>query len=217
MIGLIFDMDGVIVDNHFYHFKAWEKFFEKYGKQIDEDHYKTHINGRTMKAIIRDVFEGDDLTDEQARSYGLEKEEIYRDVYREFLSPTPGLVKFLEEVKKEGVSTVIGTSAPVENVTFTIGGLGIGHFFDGILDERAVTKGKPDPEIYLKCAKELNLPNKQCVVFEDALAGIKAGKSAGSFVVGIATTHKREELTEADYVIDDFSNLDLHTLRELIK
>lgn len=217
MIGLIFDMDGVIVDNHHYHFKSWKIFFEKYGKQIDEDHYKKNINGRTMKAIIRDVFEGEELTDEQARNYGLEKEEIYRDIYRNFLSPTPGLVSFLKNVKNNNLPTIIGTSAPVENVEFTIEGLKLGEYFDDILDERAVSKGKPDPEIYLKCAKGINLPNNQCIVFEDALAGIKAGKSAGSIVVGVATTHKREELTEADYIIDDFSDLDLNTLYELIK
>ena len=98
MIGLIFDMDGVIVDNHYYHFKAWQLFFEKYDKSLDEDDYKRNINGRTMKAIIHGIFDGQKLTDEQAKAYGNEKEAIYRDIYKDHLTPTTGLIDFLEYV-----------------------------------------------------------------------------------------------------------------------
>lgn len=216
MIGLIFDMDGVIVDNHFYHFKAWQLFFEKYGKNIDEDHYKKNINGRTMKAIIHNVFEDQKLSDVEAKAYGNEKEAIYRDIYSEYLAPTKGLISFLERVKSEGIKTVIGTSAPKENVEFTIDGLKLNHYFDDILDERAVSKGKPDPEIYIKCAKAINYPNSQCVVFEDALAGIEAGKNAGSAVVGLATTHQAHELVNTDLIIDDFSNLKTDQLKNIL-
>ncbi|MGB3465327.1 MAG: HAD family phosphatase [Cyclobacteriaceae bacterium] len=217
MIGLIFDMDGVIVDNHYYHFKAWQLFFEKYGKSISEDDYKKNINGRTMKAIIHGIFEDKKLTDTEAKAYGNEKEAIYRDIYADHLAPTDGLISFLEMVKSADVKTVIGTSAPKENVTFTIDGLKLNHYFDDILDERAVTKGKPDPEIYLKCAQAINYPNSQCVVFEDALAGIEAGKSAGSAVVGVATTHEKHELTEnTNLIIPDFENLTLDQLKNIL-
>jgi len=216
MIGLIFDMDGVIVDNHYYHFKAWKAFAAKYGKEITEEHYKATINGRTMKEIINGIFEGDDLSMETARNYGLEKEAIYREIYMDDLAPTTGLITFLKKAKEQNIKTIIGTSAPAENVTFTIGGLQLEKYFHGVLDESAVTKGKPHPEIYLKCAEQINLPNHQCVVFEDALAGIKAGKAAGSFVVGVATTHQKHELTEADHVIENFDELDLGKLQEMI-
>ncbi|MEL6557957.1 MAG: HAD family phosphatase [Bacteroidota bacterium] len=216
MIGLIFDMDGVIVDNHYYHFKAWQLFFEKYDKSLDEDDYKRNINGRTMKAIIHGIFDGQKLTDEQAKAYGNEKEAIYRDIYKEHLTPTKGLIDFLEIVKAAGIKTVIGTSAPKENVEFTITGLQLNHYFDDILDDRAVTKGKPDPEVYIKCAQAINYPNSQCVVFEDALAGIEAGKNAGSAVVGLATTHIAEELVNTDLIIDDFSGLTINQLKDIL-
>lgn len=215
-IGFIFDMDGVIVDNHHYHFKSWQMFFERYGKSIDEDDYKRNINGRTMKAIIHGVFPEQALTAEQAIAYGREKEEIYRDIYKEALALTPGFGDFLELVKRNNIPMVVGTSAPVENVDFTLDGLQIRHYFHDILDDRAVSKGKPDPEVYLKCAAAMNLPNAKCVVFEDALAGIAAGKNAGSPVVGLATTHRADELENADLVIPDFTNLSLEQLFELI-
>ena len=74
--GLIFDMDGVIVDNHYYHFKSWQMFFERYGKSLDEDDYKRNINGRTMKAIIHGIFPEKQLTAAEALAYGQEKEVI---------------------------------------------------------------------------------------------------------------------------------------------
>ena len=214
--GLIFDMDGVIVDYHYYHFKSWQMFFERYGKSLDEDDYKRNINGRTMKAIIHGIFPEKQLTAAEALAYGQEKEVIYRDIYKNDLAPTPGLIDFLELAKSSGLPLVVGTSAPKENVDFTLDGLGIRHLFTEVLDERAVTKGKPDPEIYIKCAAAANLPNADCVVFEDALAGIEAGKNAGSPVVGLATTHQADELTEADYVIPDFTNLQIDQLTKLI-
>lgn len=153
-IGLIFDMDGVIVDNHYYHFKSWQLFFERYGKSIDEDDYKRNINGRTMKAIIHGIFPERQLSAEQAIAYGREKEEIYRDIYKDALALTPGFIDFLELAKSRNIPLVVGTSAPKENVEFTLDGLKIRHYFHDVLDDRAVTKGKPDPEVYLKCAAQ---------------------------------------------------------------
>ena len=108
----------------------------------------------------------------------------------------------------------IGTSAPEKNVSFTINGLGIGHYFKTILDDRSVTKGKPHPDIYQKCAQSIGLPNEQCIVFEDALAGIEAGKAAGSKVIALATSHERKALN-ADLVINDFSEIDIQMLYDL--
>lgn len=214
--GFIFDMDGVIVDNHYYHFKSWQLFFEKYGKAISEEDYKRNINGRTMKAIIHGIFPEQQLTPEQALAYGREKEEIYRDIYKDALAPTKGLIGFLEMAKDRGIPMVVGTSAPRENVEFTLDGLQIRHYFHDVLDDRAVTKGKPDPEVYLKCAAAVNLPNAKCVVFEDALAGIAAGKNAGSPVCGLATTHRADELGDADLVVSDFTDLSLEKLLNLL-
>ena len=206
-------MDGVIVNNHNYHFQSWQLMCEKYGKPLSETSYMQNMNGRTLNEVVQFIFESE-MPLEKVREIGEEKEAIYRDLYRPHLAPTAGLAEFLDACATARVPMIIGTSAPTANVDFTLDGLGIRSIFKGVLDERAVTKGKPNPEIYQKCAAAIGLPNEQCVVFEDALSGIKAGKAAGSKVIALATSHAREEL-EADLIIDDFTQVNLEQILEL--
>ena len=214
-IGFIFDMDGVIVDNHHYHFKAWEQMCRKYGKALDVDAYRENLNGRTLNEVVTYIFD-EPMTPERTRAIGEEKEAIYRKLYQPYLSPTPGFIQFLNKAGVAGIPMAVGTSAPDVNVRFTLNGLGIIHHFSSILDERAVTKGKPNPEIYQKCAAAIGLPNDRCVVFEDAVSGIRAGKAAGSKVIGLATSHRREEL-DADLIMDNFNDISIEQIRQLIE
>ncbi|CAM9993807.1 unnamed protein product [Chrysoparadoxa australica] len=212
-IGLIFDMDGVIVDNNKYHFLAWQQLGEKYGVEISPDYYKEKMNGRTITELIKTVFK--DLPQNDIAHLGEEKEATYRDLYKDLITPNKGLMEFLELAKSEGIPMVVGTSAPLANVEFTIDRLDLRSYFEDILDERAVTKGKPHPEIYLKCAKAAGRDPGNCIVFEDAISGITAGKSAGAKVVALATSHPREEL-EADLIIDHFEGFGMQQIREVL-
>jgi beta-phosphoglucomutase len=108
----------------------------------------------------------------------------------------------------QNIPRAIATSAPRANVDFTLEKTGTAKYFQVILDESFVSKGKPDPEIYLKTAAALKFTPGNCVVFEDSLSGVKAGKAAGCKVVGVTTTHSRQELAETDLVIDNFEDLD---------
>ena len=101
----------------------------------------------------------------------------------------------------------IATSAPRANVDFTIQYANLGGYFDTILDESFVNKGKPDPEIYLKTAQALGFDPTNCIVFEDSLSGIESGKAAGCKVVGITTTHTHEELSKTDFIMDNFNDI----------
>lgn len=213
-IGLLFDMDGVIVDNHEYHFLSWQQLAERHHVKITEEFYRTQMNGRTFKGIIEVVFK-DDMPIEAAKEIAYEKERIYRELYRPHLKPTEGLIAFLEAAKEAEIPMIIGTSAPVENVEFTLDGLAIRHFFKGVVDDRAVTKGKPDPEVYLKCANLADRMPENCIVFEDAVAGIKAGKAAGSKVIALATSHKREEL-DADLIVDNFDHMNVDVIQQIL-
>lgn len=213
-IGLIFDMDGVLVDNHEYHFLSWQRLAGKYDINIDETFYREKMNGRTLMELMKVVFDRP-MEVAEARSIGMEKEALYRELYHDYRALTPGLLSFLEAAKKAGIPMAVGTSAPKENVIFTLDGLNIRHYFTDVVDDRAVTKGKPDPEVYLKCAAAINREPKNCVVFEDALSGIQAGRAAGSKVIALATSHKREELS-ADLIIDDFRQITLDQIRTLI-
>lgn len=212
-LGLLFDMDGVIINNHHYHFLAWKKLGQDHDISFDETFYREKMNGRTLNELMKLLFKAP-LSDQEMRKIGEKKEQIYRELYREFLSPTAGLMEFLETCKSAQIPMVVGTSAPLANVEFTLDGLGIRHYFQAALDERAVTKGKPDPQIYQKCAAAINKKPENCVVFEDALSGIQAGKAAGAKVVALATSHRREELT-GDLIIDDFTGLELKQIHQL--
>jgi len=213
-LGLLFDMDGVIVDNHVYHFQSWQKLAKKYSIEITDEFYRTQMNGRTFMGIIEVLFK-ENIDKEKGKEIAYQKEAIYRELYRPHLKPTSGLMAFLESVKSNGVPMVVGTSAPVENVDFTLDGLGIRSYFHGVVDDRAVTKGKPDPEVYLKCAESIDRDPQNCIVFEDAVSGIKAGKAAGAKVIALATSHKREEL-EADLIVDTFESINLEIIEELL-
>lgn len=186
---------------------------EKYGKPLSESSYMQNMNGRTLNEVVNFIFESA-KDPKKVREIGEEKETIYRDLYRKHLTPTSGLTSFLKACSQANVPMAVGTSAPSKNVDFTLDGLGIRSTFMAVLDERAVTRGKPNPEIYQKCAAALGLPNERCLVFEDAISGLKAGKAAGSKVIALATSHAREEL-EADLVIDDFTQINLEQIHEL--
>lgn len=212
-IAIIFDMDGVIVNNHQYHLKSWLQFFDKYNVSMTEEGYKKKVNGRTMEEILT-TFINKNLSKQELRELGEEKEAVYRDMYRPYIKPVDGLPEFLEELKVRNVPRAVATSAPPANVDFTMEHTRLRQFFSTIVDDTMVSKGKPNPEVYLTAAQKLDMPPERCIVFEDAILGIQAGKNAGMKVIGVATTHTRKELEaeNTDYVVDDFSGLSVEKL-----
>jgi len=212
--AVIFDMDGVIVDTNPFHKETINQFCEKYGFRLSEEELRNKIYGRTNREWITNLF--GTLTEEQLQAYAFEKEQLFRDVYAKNIKPIKGLLSFLDLLEQNNIPRSIATSAPRANVDFVLAGTGIGKYFDVILDESMVSHGKPHPEIYLKSAKALNLPNAQCIIIEDSLSGIQAGHRSGSKVIGITTTHNREELNHTALVIDNFDQLTVAKLTELI-
>lgn len=204
--AFIFDMDGVIVDSNPFHKMALKQFCEQHGHHLTEEHLREKIYGRTNKDWIPNVFGA--ISPELLRQYADEKEALFRELYKKDIVPVSGLVRFLGEMKKHGVPCAIATSAPRANVDFTLSMTGLEKYFPVILDESFVNRGKPDPEIYLKTADALGFAPRKCVVFEDSLSGVKAGKAAGCKVVGITTTHTPEELHETDLAVADFGALE---------
>lgn len=209
-IGFLFDMDGVIVDSNPTHKIALKQFCKKYGKDLTEDQLREKIYGRTNKDWIPAVFEN--ISPGQARAYAEEKEALFRELYENEIEPLDGLVSFLEKLKQAGLACAIATSAPRANVDFTLEKTGTKKYFSTILDESYVNKGKPDPEIYLKTAAALGYDPQNCIVLEDSISGVKAGKAAGCKVVGITTTHTREELVDCDFIMDNFDGLEPQAL-----
>jgi beta-phosphoglucomutase len=215
LCAAIFDMDGVIADNMGYHTKAWELFIRKYAPQLVIGDVTPHY-GKTNADLMGYVF-GRRLTASEVEEYGEEKERFYRELYAADMAPLPGLVKFLEELRADGLHAVVATSAPKSNVDFLLDGLKIRPLFDAVVDAGHVTRGKPDPEIYLKAASRVGCRPEDCVVFEDAAAGIEAGRRARMMVVGVATTLSSENLTGTALVIKDFREVNVARLNEVLK
>ena len=203
--AFIFDMDGVLVDSNPTHKIALKQFCKEHGYDLSESDLREKIYGRTNRDWLLNLFGS--LDDETIRKYADEKEALFRRLYKD-IKPVTGLVPFLDKLDAMNISRAIATSAPRANVDFTLQKTNTGKYFKTILDDSFVTEGKPNPQIYIKSAQALGFDPSNCVVLEDSLSGVKAGKRAGCKVVGITTTHTREELNETDFVIDDFNNLD---------
>lgn len=204
MKAAIFDMDGVVVDNNKYHYEAWKAFADKYNFELNPDIYRTKFNGKTNADLFYMIFGA--VTPEQMKKFADEKESMYQQLYYEHMKPHTGLVDFLEYLRKNKIRVALGTSAPPGNVDFTLDTLKLRPYFEVIVDGSQVTKGKPDPEVYQLCALKLGVDPKDCVVFEDSLAGLEAGERAGCKIVGVATSHEAYELkVKTDLIIHDFT------------
>lgn len=215
-LTVIFDMDGVLVDNFAWHLLAWETFCKRHKKHISADEFRDHVFGGNNPDHLRYIF-GNEISPELIEQYSTEKEIIYRELYSAEVNPVKGLINFLQDLKINNVPMAIATSAERTNVDFILEAIGCARLFNAIADSSMISKGKPDPEVFLKAAALCNANPEECVIFEDSLKGIEAGLRARMKVVGVATTHYYAELTEAHRVISDFSEITLNELHRLIK
>lgn len=214
--AVIFDMDGTLVDNTRYHFKSWQALYKKYGKgELSKQTYYTEISGVPVMETLKRVFGNDD--EAGLKELLKQKEEFYRREYAPFLVAINGLENFLAELKNDGVKMAMATSATVEDINFILNKIPIRDYFDVIVSSSMVSMPKPNPQIFLKAAEKLSTDPARCIVFEDSLAGVKAGCSAGMKVVAITTGHAADELHPADLVINDYAGLTPHKLSEIFK
>lgn len=201
--AVIFDLDGTLLDNNSYHLKSWIEYLKKIGRNISEEEYNANINGRTNTDVIKYIYNRE-MTNEEILKYTLEKEALYRELYKPFIKPIAGLSNFLQILKEKKIPMAIATSGIQPNIDFMFEEVPIRQYFKEVVNSSHIKKGKPDPEIYLKTASLLNIPPKNCLVFEDAVVGIKSAKAAGMKVIAVATTQTKEELSIADMIIDDY-------------
>ena len=201
--AVIFDLDGTLLDNNPYHLKSWIEYLKNQGRNISEEEFNTNINGRTNKDVIEYIYERK-MSDEEILKYSLEKEAVYRKVYKPYIKPVEGLVNFLEVLEEKNIPMAIATSGIQPNIDFMFEHVPIKKYFKKVLNSSHVIKGKPDPEIYLKASSLLDVSPENCLVFEDAVVGIKSAKAAGMKVIAISTTQSIEDLAIADMIVEDF-------------
>ena len=218
--GLIFDMDGVVIDSNPFHKIAWEKFLVGKGIHYDDDFFDNVLSGRTGPTSLRIIY-GDELPEDLLEEYLQEVDGNYQHILRESreVRAIAGLYDLLDAARVNGHKLGLATSAPPLNIELGLEKLKLEGVFDVVVGKMDVSFGKPHPEVYLTTVERLGLRLRNCIVFEDSRAGIQSALSAGMPVVGIASGHSKEELLDegVSIAVDDFTQLDLNQVLDLIK
>jgi HAD superfamily hydrolase (TIGR01509 family) len=166
---------------------------------------------------MRQFFKNQELTDEAVEKLADEKEALFREIYAEHVSPIPHFLAFLNELKAAGFKTGVATSAPKENLLLIMGILDFESQMESTLSSENVKQHKPHPEVYLTSMKNLGTKPENSLVFEDSASGIMAGKNAGAKVVGVLTTHSKEQLPPCDFYIHDYTEISLKKVLDLLE
>ena len=212
--AIIWDMDGVIADTAPYHLKAWQQVFQKRGVEFTEEDFK-HNFGQRNDTIIRDVL-GQDTSQSEIEAISLEKENGFRNMVRQRIKPLPGVINLIKLLTKHGVKMALASSAPIENIQLLITGLGINNYFQAIISDKEVTEGKPSPQGFRLAAQRLGVKPENCIVVEDAVAGVTAAKRAGMHCLAVTNTHPRRSLLEADLIVDTLEAISVNDLERLL-
>ncbi len=206
----IFDLDGVIVDTAKYHFLAWKTLADNLEINFTEEHNEL-LKGVSRMRSLEIILEigGKTISEEEKIEYTERKNKVYLDYIRKMEKNEilPGVKSFIQELKSKNIFVALGSAS--KNVDLILKKLEIEDLFNAIIDGNKVVKAKPDPEVFLKGAQELDVDPKACVVFEDAIAGVEAAKNAGMFCVGVGD---KNILKEADMVITSFEGLNIRDI-----
>ena len=213
--AVIWDMDGVVADTAPYHFKAWQRVFKKRGVEFTEADFRRNF-GRRNDTIIRDIL-GESLSQSEVDAIVSEKEEGFRHRVRHNIKPLPGAIELIKSLREHGFSIALASSAPIENIRLVLKGLGISNYFQAIVWGREVKEGKPSPQGFLLAAKKLGVAPGNCIVIEDAVAGVTAAKRAGMRCLAVTNTHPRMSLMEADLVVDTLEAVTVDDLGQTLE
>lgn len=213
--AVIFDMDGVICHTNPYHTKAYQQFLEKRGIYPSEEDFVQHMYGKNNRYILNH-FLGREIIGQEFVDLENEKEALFRDIYADEIEPIGGFLPFLDNLKKSGFSTGVATSAPRSNLELIMESVGFRSKMESVLASEDVREHKPDPEVYLKSAKNLGVAPEDCVVFEDSFSGVSAALNAGMKVVGVLSSHTREELPPCDLYINDYTDITTEQIKHIL-
>jgi len=207
----IFDLDGVIVDTARYHFLAWKRLTDQLGILFTEEDNE-RLKGVSRMASLEIILEiGNRRLDENRKQeYATLKNNWYIE-YIKKMTPDeilPGCLPFIKELRNANFRVAIGSAS--KNTPMILERVGIQGLFDAVADGNTISKAKPDPEVFLKAAEMIGVKPGNCVVFEDAVAGVQAALNAGMLCIGIGSP---KILTEAHFVVSGLSEMNLAKLR----
>jgi beta-phosphoglucomutase len=208
--GFLFDLDGVIVETAIFHYQAWRKMANDLGFDISEE-FNEGLKGISRMDSLSLILEHGNivLTESEKMDWATKKNEHNLTLVSKMTANDilPGVKEFFTQIKQTNIKIALGSVS--KNAQMILEAVGLINYFDVIIDGTKISQGKPNPEVFLKGAAELGLSTDECLVFEDAVAGVEAGKNAGMKVVGIGNA---EVLTKADIVYSGFDKFDLSQL-----
>ena len=213
--GVIFDLDGVIVDSSIFHFGAWQRWAREVGiiEEVDKEWFREH-HGKRNDAIITATL--GPISETELEAHATRKEEYFRELARGKLEPLPGVSTLVEELVSDEWGLAIGTSTPRENLDLVLNELPFSSAFTATACGSEVTHGKPAPDIFLRAAELLELPPERCVVVEDAPSGVAAACAGGFACLAVATTRPRELLSEANLLLDSLEEATLEVVGKML-
>lgn len=207
LLAFLFDNDGVLIDSSELHWQAWQLLMKE-----DPNLSMTHEQfengfGKRNDLILKEV--APQASAEQHRIWAERKEELFRKIAKGNVSLLNGMESFLKAVAARNIPRIIASSTPPANLEMYLQSTVLGTYFDHFISGEQVPNGKPAPDVFIEAANRLSALPRNCIVFEDAPAGIDAGKSAGCFVVALGTTHDQDELFGYDLYYPSADLLDL--------
>jgi beta-phosphoglucomutase len=214
-LGVIFDVDGVLVNSYRAHLESWQKTTASYGLSMSEPDFARTF-GRTSREIIREFWPGK-FDDAGVAEFDLKKEMMYRSILRANFPEMDGASALVEKLHDAGFKLAIGSSGPPENVAAVHETIRHGDLIQATVNGRDVKHGKPDPEIFLTAAKKLGLAPENCAVIEDAPVGLEAARRAGMAAIALTGTADRQALAKhAHRIVEKLRELTAEAIAELI-
>ncbi|MFO0792186.1 MAG: HAD family phosphatase [Pirellulales bacterium] len=213
-LAVIFDMDGVLIDSYAAHFAGWKQMYRELSVDYSEQEFAADF-GRTSRDILHRRF-GDAIASDRIRELDERKEALFRDSLRAKFTPMDGALELIDSLAADGFLLAVGSSAPPENIDLCLEKLGRRVKFGAIVTGLDVTRGKPDPQVFLTAAEKLGVPPQCCAVVEDAVHGIEAANRAGMVSIALTGTANHEQLSNARLIVDNLSELTTDRIRELV-
>jgi len=179
----------------------------RFGHNLSDEEFKKIVFGRRGKESAKILFDGK-ITEEEAENIGVEVDRIFREIAAGKLRAVDGVIEFILTLKENGIKTGLATSAPDENVKLIFDELNLHGLFDIVVTSKDVKHGKPAPDIFILASEKLGCKPRECIVFEDSIAGLISAKNADMFAIGVETTLDKNELINyADISIKNFSEI----------
>jgi beta-phosphoglucomutase family hydrolase len=211
--GVLWDMDGVLVDTGEFHYQAWADILASHDIPFSHELFlKTFgMNNWGVLSTVLGHMPDKELHDRLSN----QKEAHFREIIKGKAQPLPGVVELLDLLKSKGLRQAVASSAPPENIDTLVDALNIRDRFDAILSGYMLN-GKPAPDVFLAAAQAIQVPPNECLVIEDAVTGVEGARRAGMRCVAVTNTNPAEKLQQADYVLDSLLQITPDFLEKLL-